>query len=175
MKLAALKKFPLGLPLLGLSAATAATYAKKPIHIAIGAAWLGFSALHGMQHAEKLRQDAKCLLRLKESAKKGVEEVAESAAWTTRNTYLHIVFAGTEVVSALPDRIRLRNRAIIGNDELAEKVTDFVTSHAGVESAVTDLTTGSMVIHYDAKEIQKNPKLAAAEKYFRHHAKIVAA
>ncbi len=167
-------KIPLGLPLAGLGLATAASVARRPVHVAIGGAWLLLSALHGMQHAEKLKKDASRLASFATHAKDYAKDGEKAAAWAARNTYLHVAFAGTEVVSALPGRVRLRNKAVVGNDELSKKLTDFLTGFDGVTGVVTDLDTGSVTIFYDEAVIDATPKLAAIRRYFENHAKITA-
>ena len=59
----ALKKMPLGLPLTVSGLATIATiFAGKKAHIAFGAVWGVLSILHALQHAGKLKHDAKDII-----------------------------------------------------------------------------------------------------------------
>ena len=56
------KPLPLGLPLAAAAVGTVASlYFGKKYHVVFGIAWLALSVLHGIQHAGKMKHDAKSL------------------------------------------------------------------------------------------------------------------
>lgn len=159
----ALKKMPLGLPLTVSGLATIATiFAGKKAHIAFGAVWGVLSILHGLQHAGKLKHDAKDI----------IGQTAHRAADKAEQISLHAFLAGTDIASYLPGRIRVYNLALAGNAKLADQVSSFVRSFSGVTDAKVALNTGSLLITYEPDELRKNPHLANIETFVREHAKI---
>ena len=159
----ALKKMPLGLPLTVSGLATIATiFAGKKAHIAFGAFWGLLSILHGLQHAGKLKHDAKDI----------IGQTAHRAADKAEQISLHAFLAGTDIASYLPGRIRVYNLALAGNARLAGQVTSFLRSFEGIEDAVVSLPTGSLLITYAPDELRRNPHLANIESFIREHAKI---
>ena len=159
----ALKKMPLGLPLTVSGLATIATiFAGKKAHIAFGAVWGVLSILHALQHAGKLKHDAKDI----------IGQTAHRAADKAEQISLHAFLAGTDIASYLPGRIRVYNLALAGNARLAGQVTSFLRSFEGIEDAVVSLPTGSLLITYAPDELRRNPHLANIESFIREHAKI---
>ena len=159
----ALKKMPLGLPLTVSGLATIATiFAGKKAHIAFGAVWGVLSILHALQHAGKLKHDAKDI----------IGQTAHRAADKAEQISLHSFLAGTDIASYLPGRIRVYNLALAGNARLAGQVTSFLRSFEGIEDAVVSLPTGSLLITYAPDELRRNPHLANIESFIREHAKI---
>ena len=159
----ALKKMPLGLPLTVSGLATIATiFAGKKAHIAFGAVWGVLSILHALQHAGKLKNDAKDI----------IGQTAHRAADKAEQISLHAFLAGTDIASYLPGRIRVYNLALAGNARLAGQVTSFLRSFEGIEDAVVSLPTGSLLITYAPDELRRNPHLANIESFIREHAKI---
>ena len=159
----ALKKMPLGLPLTVSGLATIATiFAGKKAHIAFGAVWGVLSILHALQHAGKLKHDAKEI----------IGQTAHRAADKAEQISLHAFLAGTDIASYLPGRIRVYNLALAGNARLAGQVTSFLRSFEGIEDAVVSLPTGSLLITYAPDELRRNPHLANIESFIREHAKI---
>ena len=159
----ALKKMPLGLPLTVSGLATIATiFAGKKAHIAFGAVWGVLSILHALQHAGKLKHDAKDI----------IGQTAHRAADKAEQISLHAFLAGTDIASYLPGRIRVYNLALAGNARLAGQVTSFLRSFEGIEDSVVSLPTGSLLITYAPDELRRNPHLANIESFIREHAKI---
>ena len=159
----ALKKMPLGLPLTVSGLATIATiFAGKKAHIAFGAVWSVLSILHALQHAGKLKHDAKDI----------IGQTAHRAADKAEQISLHAFLADTDIASYLPGRIRVYNLALAGNARLAGQVTSFLRSFEGIEDAVVSLPTGSLLITYAPDELRRNPHLANIESFIREHAKI---
>ena len=159
----AVKKMPLGLPLTVSGLATIATiFAGKKAHIAFGAVWGVLSILHALQHAGKLKHDAKDI----------IGQTAHRAADKAEQISLHAFLAGTDIASYLPGRIRVYNLALAGNARLAGQVTSFLRSFEGIEDAVVSLPTGSLLITYAPDELRRNPHLANIESFIREHAKI---
>lgn len=159
----ALKKMPLGLPLTVSGLATIATiFAGKKAHIAFGAVWGVLSILHALQHAGKLKHDAKDI----------IGQTAHRAADKAEQISLHAFLADTDIASYLPGRIRVYNLALAGNARLAGQVTSFLRSFEGIEDAVVSLPTGSLLITYAPDELRRNPHLANIESFIREHAKI---
>ena len=157
------KRLPLGLPLTVSGIATIATiFTGKKLHVAFGAVWGLLSILHGLQHAGKLKHDAKDI----------IGQTAHRAADKAEQISLHAFLAGTDITSYLPGRVRVYNLALAGNEKLAEQVTSFIRSFDGVEDAVVSLPTGSLLITYEPEELRKNPHLANVEAFIREHAKI---
>lgn len=157
------KRLPLGLPLTVSGLATIATiFADKKAHIAFGAFWGLLSILHGLQHAGKLKHDAKDI----------IGQTAHRAADKAEQISLHAFLAGTDIASYLPGRIRVYNLALAGNAKLADQVSSFVRSFSGVTDAKVALNTGSLLITYEPDELRKNPHLANIETFVREHAKI---
>ena len=154
---------PLGLPLTVSGLATIATiFAGKKAHIAFGAVWGVLSILHALQHAGKLKHDAKDI----------IGQTAHRAADKAEQISLHAFLAGTDIASYLPGRIRVYNLALAGNARLAGQVTSFLRSFEGIEDAVVSLPTGSLLITYAPDELRRNPHLANIESFIREHAKI---
>lgn len=157
------KRLPLGLPLTVSGLATIATiFAGKKAHIAFGAVWGVLSILHALQHAGKLKHDAKDI----------IGQTAHRAADKAEQISLHAFLAGTDIASYLPGRIRVYNLALAGNARLAGQVTSFLRSFEGIEDAVVSLPTGSLLITYAPDELRRNPHLANIESFIREHAKI---
>lgn len=161
-----LKNFPLGVPLTVSGVATVATmFTNKRLHVTCGAVWGILSILHAIQHRKKIHAD---LMRFRQDAMQTARETAGKAETTT----LAALLAGTDIGSFAPGRVRVYNLALAGNDALANQLTAYVKSFAGVTDANVNLVTGSMLITYVPEELRKNPHLKRLEDYLAAHARI---
>ena len=64
----------------------------------------------------------------------------------------------------VPGRIRIETPVIHENQGAAEKFKGVMLAIAGIKSVETDIVTGSAIIHFDEKLIQKNQIVETLEK-----------
>ncbi len=151
-----MKKISYGLPLLFLTAATSVSWAGgKKLHAAFGAALLGMSVLHALQHRKKLAADAV----------KGVGELGFLEMLSFPQSRLEAIVRAVDVASYLPGRIRLRSRQIIGNESLCQQVRQELGAFSELDTVEVNGITGSILIEYEPMQLRKNEQLARIERY----------
>ena len=147
------KNLPLGLPMTVASVGTLATlFAGKNLHAGFGVAWAALSFWHGWQHHKKMQADACKLFGCGEKEKKAEADPLKELV----NSF--------QVDAYVPGRVRLRSSLLAANPQWQRDLEDYIKSFTGVETAVINTLTGSLLITYDAEKLRQKPKLAALEE-----------
>ena len=145
-----IKNVPLSLPLTGALIGTVATlFVGKKWHAGFGILWSLLSLWHGLQHAGKMQKDAAHLW---------------PPAKTTDTTKLQNFVAGLKIAAFTPGRLRVYHAALIGNEDLARQLEEYLASFTGVKKATVGTLTGSLLIEYDTERLRTKKGLAALEK-----------
>lgn len=76
----------------------------------------------------------------------------------------------TEVASYIPGRARLYCKKMIGDELLAEKIKQSLTSFPEITEANVNTVSGSILILYDIENLRKNKELRKVEDYIRSKA-----
>lgn len=146
------KNLPLGLPMTVASVGTLATlFAGKNLHAGFGVAWAALSIWHGWQHHKKMQADARKLTTCCRNKEAGTVET------------LQALLESLQVDAYVPGRVRLRSSLLAANPQWQRDMEDYIKSFTGVETAVINTLTGSLLITYDAEKLRQKPKLAALE------------
>lgn len=135
-----MKRQSLGIPLAIAGTGTLVSLlAGKKYHAAFGTAWAVLSLWHGLQHYV-----------LRRPRKKPANELRQ--IWSFLRT--------AEVASFVPGRVRLRSKALAGNERLAERAKSRIEGIIGVKEVKANPMTGSLLIIYDREFAAANPKLS---------------
>ncbi|SHK47720.1 hypothetical protein SAMN05216582_10550 [Selenomonas ruminantium] len=147
------KNLPLGLPMTLASVGTLATlFAGKNLHAGFGVAWAALSFWHGWQHHKKMQADAR---KLTDCCRTKEAETVEP---------LQALLDSFQVDAYVPGRVRLRSTLLAAYPEWAQDLEAYIRSFTGVETAVINTLTGSLLITYDAAKLRQKPKLAELEQ-----------
>ncbi len=148
-----LQKLPLGIPMTVASVGTLATlFAGKNLHAGFGVAWAAMTLWHGWQHHQKMQADAQRLIGCCRAGEKKAEEP------------LQALLDSFQVDAYVPGRVRLRSTLLAAYPEWAQDLEAYIRSFTGVETAVINTLTGSLLITYDAAKLRQKPKLAELEQ-----------
>ncbi|WP_298592746.1 Gfo/Idh/MocA family oxidoreductase [uncultured Mitsuokella sp.] len=148
------QKLPLGIPLAASTAGTILTLfldGSKRLHVLCGTALAVLSAAHGAQHLLKIKCDAKKLLCRGCSAREGAR------------ISLDAFCKSLTVRSAIAGRVRVGSPMLIGNEPLAAQIEAYAKTFQGVDDAVANTATGSLLITYEPEELRGVPGLAKLE------------
>ena len=148
-----LQKTPLGIPMTLASVGTLATlFVGKNLHAGFGVAWAAMTLWHGWQHHQKMQADAQKLIGC---CKAGEDKAVEP---------LQALMDSFQVDAYVPGRVRLRSTLLAAYPEWAKDLEAYIRSFTGVETAVINTLTGSLLITYDAAKLRQKPKLAELEQ-----------
>lgn len=153
-----IQKLPLGIPLAVSTAGTVLALwmrGGRRLHVLFGAALVVLSALHGAQHALKMKQDAKRLLGAAGMPRQETEKELLS---------LKKFCSRLEVRRFMVGRVRVYNPMLVGNAPLADQLEAYAKSFRGVVEAAANPATGSLLVTYDPVELRRVPGLKKLEE-----------
>jgi len=76
-----------------------------------------------------------------------------------------------EISSYIPGRVRLYNKELIGNEELAEKIRLSLSAFSELTEVNVNTISGSVLILYDIESLRKNKDLKKVEEYIMLNAR----
>lgn len=74
-----------------------------------------------------------------------------------------------EVSSYIPGRVRLYNKALIGNKEKCRNVLEYLQNYAELGEIEVNELTGSILIKYNPQLLHRNKELSRVEEYIKTH------
>ncbi len=76
-----------------------------------------------------------------------------------------------EISSYIPGRVRLYNKELIGNEELAKKIRQSLSAFSELTEVNVNTVSGSVLILYDIESLRKNKDLKKVEEYIMLNAR----
>jgi len=76
-----------------------------------------------------------------------------------------------EISSYIPGRVRLYNKELIGNEELAKKIRQSLSAFSELTKVNVNTVSGSVLILYDIENLRKNKDLRKVEEYIMLNAR----
>jgi len=76
-----------------------------------------------------------------------------------------------EISSYIPGRVRLYNKELIGNEELAKKIRQSLSAFSELTEVNVNTVSGSVLILYDIENLRKNKDLRKVEEYIMLNAR----
>lgn len=157
----ALRKLPLAVPMAAATMGTAISLLTKSarMHTMCGAVCLAFSAMHTWQHANKLNKDFK----------RGLEKMGIMDYINIPKSKIDMFIRTVEVASFIPGRARLYSKALVGDEEKAKKVLNYLRSYSELSEVDVNSATGSILIKYTPQLLHTNKELTKVEEYIKTH------